>query len=271
MVSNAAREFLDLIKVYDVGYTKRRLGNSGDGGYVVLDEISRISSRLYSYGVGNEISFEQAFHSEYPRNHVRLFDHTVEDFYTNHPAFTFTKEGIGQVNRGDINTLRNHLDRFGDLEVPHKTLKLDIEWAEWDVLNSITLREPELLTTFDQILCEFHVIPVIYKDSHSPYFTGFHKHVYEQINIQLFESYKGVLANVLTQYVPFHVHINNSLPLVKIGEEKLPTLIELSLVKRSLIDTRVMTRSTDTFPINGLDFPNKSDRPDIIGYDWNRR
>ena len=53
--------FLDNFLIFDTEYTKVRVGDKKDGGYVVLDEVSNYSEKLYSYGVETNTSFESDF------------------------------------------------------------------------------------------------------------------------------------------------------------------------------------------------------------------
>jgi len=253
--------FIKSIKVYDTEFTKVRIGDEKDGGYVVLDEISKNTEVIYSYGVENNISFEENFCEKYG-TYGHLFDHTVRDLPNQSENCVFHREGIGPKKTETCDTLRNHLRIYGNPE--HKTLKMDVEWCEWDVFDKM----PDyVLSDFDQILCEFHVIPVKYKDSHSPYFTGFHECVYYGVNQKLLKKYKKVLKRLQDHYYIFHVHCNNSIPCNDFNGETIPPLIELSLVNKKLVKEPEI--STSHFPIDGLDFPNKTDRPDITDIVWN--
>ena len=252
--------FLDNILIFDTEYTKVRVGDKKDGGYVVLDEVSSYTEKLYSYGVETNTSFESDFCDRYDCNAI-LFDHTVDGPERYDDRFTFVKEGLSHVKTHDCDTLHNHLQLYGNPE--RKTLKMDIEWCEWDVFEQMP---PHVLEDFDQILCEFHVIPMNYKDAHTPYFTNFHKDVYSKVNDMLFDQYSWVLQVLQEDYYIFHVHINNSLPCNYVGCEEIPPLIELSMVNQRLVDHP--TLCCDRFPVKGLDYPNKTDRPDITHIRW---
>jgi len=253
------------IKIYDTEYTKKRLGPNKDGGYIVLDEICKKCEVLYVYGVGDDISFELDFLLLNPNAKIRLFDHTIEKPPANHESFAFLKEGICFLKKPQLNTLENHLKFYGDLDRPKKSLKIDVEWNEWDVFEQM----PDyILSQFDQIFCEFHFIPVVYDGSHSQYFTEFNKFVYSKINALLFEKYQNVLEKISKYYYIFHIHINNSLPLGVIDLETFPQLLEISFVNKSLIRTPTLIKPQ--FPIQNLDFPNKYYKKDIVDFDWNR-
>lgn len=251
------------IKIYDTEYTKKRYGLNEDGGYIVLDEICKNCNILYSYGISNDVSFELDFVSKNPKTKVRLFDHTIEKLPTNHDNFSFLKEGINFKKDLNTNTLENHLNQYDDLNKTNKILKLDVEWSEWNIFDKMN---DNILSQFDQILCEFHFIPVVYKDSHSEYFTKFHEYVYSRVNIELFEKYQGVLNKITNHYYINHIHINNSLPLNEINKFKFPSLVEISFVNKKLIKNPILTNSN--FPIKNLDYPNKSYKEDILNFNW---
>lgn len=253
--------FLNTIKIYDTEFSKVRIGDKHDGGYVVLDEVSQMCNKLYSYGVETNSSFENEFVEKYDCQ-AHLFDHTVNQAAEINSRFTFDKEGLSYEKTEDCDTLENHLGKYGD--VPHKILKMDIEWCEWDIFEKMS---DNVLKGFDQILCEFHVIPVKYLDRHSPYFTQFHQAFYNNVNQILFERYKRVLNKLQEHYYVFHVHINNSIPCNFVDGETIPPLLELSLVNKSFVKNPSLTNTK--FPVDGLDYPNKTDRPDILNIPWN--
>lgn len=254
--------FLNNILVFDTEHTKVRVGDKKDGGYVVLEEVSLETEILYSYGVEYNSSFEGEFVKRFDCDAV-LFDHTVDAPAETNERFTFVKEGLSDHKHDQFDTLNNHLTKFGDPD--RKTLKMDIEWSEWDVFEEMS---EFTLSDFDQILVELHMIPVKYKDSHSPYFTGFHQCVYEGVNNILFERYQRIIDKLQQYYYVYHVHINNSIPCNQYRGEDIPPLLELSLVNKSLVKEPRLT--TQTFPVDGLDYPNKTDRPDITHIEWNQ-
>jgi hypothetical protein len=69
-----------------------------------------------------------------------------------------------------------------------------------------------------------------------------------------------------TRFVLFHIHANNSLAVVNVGGHWFPPLLEASYVRRNLLPDVFLTKHKGQFPIEGLDYQNKSDRPDIINY-----
>ena len=268
-MKNVTSEFLfDKFRIYDVdGYTKVRLGNKGDGGYVVLDELCRKSKVLYSYGVDNDMSFEKDWHVRYPHTKIRLFDHTVDRIDTDDPTFVFKKEGACYAINGELpaKSVKRHLEENGEDYDFRKTLKFDIEWCEWSVFD-INGESIPILPLFDQVICEFHFLPILYKDSHSPYFTELNKLVYWNANAHIFERYQQTIWSFFNRFTPYHVHINNSLPLINVDGFIMPQLVEVSMINNNLVKGKKL--SVGPFPDPTLDFPNKTDRPDILNFKW---
>lgn len=247
-------KFLSLLEVYDTPFTKIRLGNEFDGGYVVLKELTEKAERLYSFGVSDDVSFELDLLKLNPSCSVRCFDHTVNGLPEEHENMIFVKQGLGTENSKDFGTLQTLTG-----QTKGSMLKLDIEWAEWEVLEAANDAD---ISDFDQIIAEFHVIPVMYRAGwHTRYFTKFHDNVYRGINDMLFEKYVGVMEKLLRHYRIFHIHANNSLfP----GEAEYPQLLELSLVNKKHVPNA--NKTATEFPVVGLDFPNKPYKPEIRFY-----
>ena len=124
--------------------------------------------------------------------------------------------------------------------------------------------EDEELLKFGQMLIEFHLVHVQTPDNLSPYFSNFYDNVYERVNQDLFGMYLGVMQRLNNWFYVFHIHANNSLPLANADGYYFPPLLELSFVRKDLVKTHKPTK--DNFPIQGLDQPNKTNRPDILDY-----
>lgn len=250
------KRFLEEIKVRDCGLTKMRLGNEGDGGYVVLKELCEKTDVLCSCGIGDDISFESDFVDRFSETYGLLFDHTINEIPTQHKNLTFYKQRIDST-----------WDSFH--EVPRNSLlKMDIEWDEWDVFSKMDL---VTLMKFNQIVCEFHIIHVEPREGFTPYFHMFHQNVFGKINDNLFDQYYQVIEKLNSFFYIFHIHANNSLPMIEVDECKFPPLLELSFVRKDVVHNISSTLPLDAgvnlnFPVLGLDFPNKLDRPDIKEY-----
>ena len=244
--------FLSEIKVYDLSITKGRLGNEGDGGYIVSMEHLALADNLYSFGIGDDVSFELDFLRMLPKAKAHLFDPTIQAPPIKHERFGFERAGIdGNLADGGLpwNTCPNSL------------LKIDAEWAEWEAL----LKMPLARLRFSQILIEFHVLHTETRSGLSPYFTRLYQSLSDRQNQQLFRLYGHVMVWMNTWYKCFHIHINNSLPMVKVDGHEFPPLLEMSFLRNDLAGTNIKP-ANGPFPVPGLDFSNKNDRPDVV--DW---
>ena len=244
---SSVKRFLDQIWVYDCGMTKIRIGNSHDGGYVALREICEKTQTVYSFGIGDDVGFELDFADRFPQAQMRLFDPGISAPPENHPSFYFSKQGALEWYEAGYSTR------------PGSLLKMDIEWAEWVFFLSITDKD---LLSFSQILVELHLVHAEPRAGLSPYFQSFYQAALGKINDRLFTMHGNVLAKINQYFYAFHIHANNSLPLISVGGYAFPPLIEMSFVRKDMVGAAQPT--AQSFPVAGLDAPNKTDRPDLL-------
>jgi len=245
------KNFLEQFKIYDCpNLTKIRIGNHGDGGYVALKELCKQTSTVYSFGIGDDVGFELDFVKQFPDiTGIKLCDPTIDLLPETHTKFTFSKEGISPG--------------YGALEnlAEDSLLKVDVEWNEWDAFQVFNEQD---LGKFSQILIEFHIVHVEPRSELTAYFKSFYQTVLERINDDLFEKYCEVLERLNEQFYIFHIHPNNSLPKIGISGYSFPPLLEVSFVRKNSVGAVYSTG--ERFPVEGLDFPNKMDRPDIVNW-----
>jgi hypothetical protein len=253
MPACSIEKLLEEIRVFDCpGLTKTRVGNPNDGGYVLLQEITECAKALYTFGVGNDVGFELDFIQKFPQvEQVHLYDPTISKLPQNDPRFTFHRLGISPA----------YYNGFGEIRPTRNLLKVDVEWNEWDAFGAFS---PEFLRRFDQIIIEFHLFHAEPKPGLSTYFQSCYQMALNRVNDELFERYRSILKKINREFYAYHIHANNSLPKSKIRWTEFPPLLEMSFVRKDLIFKAVPTE--EPFPIAGLDFPNKVDRPDIHNY-----
>ena len=247
------RNFLESVKVYDcLNLVKIRIGNSYDGGYVAYKEICEETKHVYCFGIGNDVGFELDWVKRFPNSNIELFDPLIDGIPEEHKRFTFHRYGIGGKYNAGI---------FEDVE-RNSLLKLDIEWDEWSTLLNM---EQDKLEKFSQILVEFHIIHATVDHVNlSPYFSNIYQEVINKINQDLFAMYYSVMQRLSNHYRLFHIHANNSLPMIFVNNYRFPPLLEMSFIRKDLVGTYCLTMTS--FPIIGLDYPNKTDRPDITDF-----
>ena len=244
-------DFLRSIKVVDCELTKIRVGNANDGGYVAYQELCERSKVVYSAGIGGDVGFEEDWLQRWPKTKFLLFDPNIDDLPPKHRhnGFTLHKLGLGL--------------KWKPLKkvVADSTLKMDIEWDEY---GAFQVMEDEELQKFSQMLVEFHIVHAETPENLSPYFSQFYDNVYSHVNQDLFAMYLGVMQRLSNWFHIFHIHANNSLPLVNVEGYIFPPLLEVSFVRKNLV--KKVTPTKANFPIAGLDQPNKTNRPDLL--DW---
>jgi len=228
--------YLKLIAVLVPGkafnYEKRRFGSVNDGGYVMLDHMENVAA-AYSLGIGQNVSWDYEIAEQ--NIPVFQFDDTIKNPPYIHPLFRFfpTRIGGGDDEPQNIISIGGIIKKFGhggkDL-----ILKMDIEGAEWEVLEKI---EPEVLAQFRQIVCEFHG------------FTTF------LLDETWMNRATRALANVTRFHRVIHVHANNVVPPVLADNTVLAEILEVTLVRTKSYET------TDTFEM----FPGEHDSPNIRG------
>lgn len=245
----AVRKFLEEVKIWDCGVTKGRLGNNSDGGYVVAMENLALANDLYSFGIGNDVGFELDFLRIFPRARANLFDPTIQALPSAHDRFVFQP---GEIDaKAPDGGLPTNI-------APNSILKMDVEWAEWEALLEMPLHQ----LGFSQVIIEFHILHMEPRSGLTPYFNKVYQALADRQNRGLFELYDRSMIWINTWYRCFHIHANNSLPMVEVGGYKFPPLLEMSFLRNDLAGSGIGP-AIGPFPEPGLDFPNKVDRPDV--------
>lgn len=212
-----------------------RIGNTnGDGGYVMIDDFD-INMRAYSFGIGNDVSWDMDIANR--KIKVFMYDHTIYQLPQVHQLFQFNRLGIGSGN--NCFSLEEFLEKNNDLENYNLILKMDIEGAEWDVLNSTS---PELLKHFRQITLELHdVCRWEYKE----------------------KILNGLCKLNLTHQTVW-LHGNNANRAECAGGILMPNLLEVTFARR---DAYLFESESCIFPMP-LDVPNLGGRRDFALGNW---
>ncbi|AYV83488.1 MAG: hypothetical protein Hyperionvirus7_59 [Hyperionvirus sp.] len=231
------KKYLRLLRqlvVYDISdYRKIRLGNDHDGGYIVIYHLSDIE-KIYSYGVGDNISFEKDLF-ERCQCPVYLYDPTVEIHQLPNQNFIFKKEGVYDKKTDDMDTLWSHIKQNNDETNNHLFLKMDIENAEWCVIQEVA---ENILSLFEQIVIEIHWLDRI-----------------ESVDLKI-----AVLKKINKYFYLVHAHANNYVEVVIINGLKIPRVIELTFIRKDLVQN--VNISTQKFPTL-LDSVNDPSKPEI--------
>jgi len=234
----------NLLKVYTSPLPKTRYGNNQDGGYVGVKTPTDI---LLSGGIGTDISFELDFvkvndvnaicaDSIFYNGNNRFID--LEDFINNNEfkndlyisKLQFVNKLVGKDENDKSTNYHNFLQQFSDI-----TLKLDIEGAEFDYINSLSNKQ---LNKINQIFLEVHWLDKLNDFS-----------FFEKLN---------------QNHILIHAHGNNCGPgdrLFRVGELKIPKVLEVTYLHKKFFSGEYKLNS-EPLP-SPLDFPNGPNKPDL--------
>jgi hypothetical protein len=217
-----------------------RIGAGNDGGYVMLDALAAPHvAAAYSCGVGDDVSWDLDVASH--GIDVWLFDHTVPRLPAEHPRFRFARTGLtGRVAAPRCRTLGQLIAANGHEGRRDLILKMDIEGAEWDVLDETATAT---LEQFQQIVVEFHDVAKV-------------------LDPVLRKPLVAVLEKLNRTHQVVHVHGNGCDVPVWIGDLVLPQVTEVTYVRRRDFEGRFVPH-TGTFPTE-LDRPNRPGFPDVF-------
>jgi hypothetical protein len=237
---------INLLRLYDPILQKVRIGNFWDGGYVVASQSLCRSSALFSYGVGNDISFEKSYVDATGRM-AYCFDHSIEGvaIEDNYKAnLIYTKEGLSGVKAENMN---NFLEHYKERNASDRVLfKCDIEGAEYEFILNTDIAEMSKITT--GLIFEFH-------------------HLSDPVSR---EKFFQSMAKLNEHYLLCHVHGNNyannfvyeeALPNNYIKLYSIPNVIEFTFINKDLVPyTKVDNK---VYPCSYLDRKNDLSRNEL--------
>lgn len=221
------RGILDKLRPLKFNGSLARFGPNWDGGYMLPKDVHQVDV-VFSPGVSSSSTFELAFASlGIP---CFLADASVDGPLQNHELFNFQKKFLGSSEASNIITLESWvIDNFPNMT--KGLLQMDIEGAEWEVLESAN---PGTLAKFKIIVVELHNLHRLWKDD---------------FRIRATEVFRKLSMS----HFPAHLQVNNfSLP-VRLSESlTLPSSIELTFLRNA-----DYIRAQDFAPLpHALDLPN---------------
>lgn len=219
-----------------VGFQKKRFGSANDGGYVLLDDFEGVDAAL-SLGIERNIDWDCAVADRGLR--VYQFDHTVDAPAPDDPRMIFSRTMIAPEAAEGAETLESIVFRLDKGHVrPNLMLKMDIECAEWPVLEATSL---DAISRFSQITCELH-------------------HFMMFAHLEWRQTFFRGLRKLSKFYAPVHIHANNYAGWVPIAGIAVPAVLEVTFANRSIypFDT-----TDELFP-GSLDAPCDPTRADMF-------
>lgn len=221
--------FLQLSSLANENLKLKRYGSLFDGGYFLQSDLNK-SDYLISLGVGSDISFDADLSNTIKG--IDLYDHTVSKLPIEIENSRFFKEEIGYSENKNQTTLEKCQERLG--EETATLLKIDIEGAEWDLLNKCNSLE-----NFKQVVVEFH-------DLHNI------------SNLDFYTRACFALEKLRETHIPVFIKANNYGNYRIIGNCPLPDVIEVTYLNFNEYEFLPIKNSQ-----NGLGNPNAPHLPDI--------
>lgn len=216
-----------------------RMGPSGDGGYLVPDDLDGIGA-CFSPGVSTEAGFE--LDCAELGMQVFLADASVDQPPSSHENFEFRKNFIGANTYADFVTLAQWVRESDCLSSQDLLLQMDIEGAEYEALLATPT---DLLRRFRIMVIEFHDLDQLW-------------------NRRFFSIAEAVFKKLLDTHVCVHLHPNNYYPLFEFEELAIPPLLEITLVRR---DRCPVNMGRAVLP-HSLDVDNTSNPPVELPRYW---
>jgi hypothetical protein len=225
-----------------------RYGDTYDGGYIFNPDLINRSTDVYSYGVGPDesfITFDR--HMSRLGKKVFMYDASTDGaWFAGDPNFIFKKEYVNSRN------ILDHINNNGHQHNTDMVLKMDIEGNEFETLLNC---DESVFSHFSQIGLEVHDV------------VNAHNEKENIINVDdenlRWENKINLFSRLNQYYYLVHIHANNnSLGIV----DGIADVLELTYIRKDCMQ-QSPARSYLACPINGLDYRNSHDRPEIT-MDW---
>ncbi len=185
-----------------------RLGDFGDGGYLVPDDLRGIAA-CYSPGVSEQASFEM----DMAKRGIPSFmaDASVARPPVDVPGAHFVRKFLGDKDKGEVMTLASWVAATDPDPAADLLLQMDIEGAEYATLAAAPR---DLLRRFRMIVIEWHHLPSVLT---KPRFM---------------RPALAAMEKLQEDFVTVHLHPNNVSGSVEIDGEAIPRVVEATLLRR---------------------------------------
>jgi len=210
----------------------KHFGADEDGGYFLAFPFNK-SSEVVSVGLGDNLSFD--FDISPYVNRIHMWDHTITPPGEIPLNSKYYSKGLGCKTSGDFISLKEMFDNLD--QESRIILKIDIEGAEWEVLDSLNRNA---LDRIDQMVIEFH---------------GLFEIVRNQIK---FQSALKSLRFLSRDFYTINVNVNNWGNVQVLHGLTFPDVIEVSYLRKDL------NFEGDHGKISLKGFPNNPKQPRLL-------
>lgn len=216
-----------------------RIGGKGDGGYLIPDDLQGIEY-CFSPGVNTVCDFEN--HLANLRIKSFLADYSVDAPPTRRAEFTFDRKFLGASDHDNFFTLATWKDKYLSNYAGDLILQMDIEGCEYEAI----------LSTPDNLLNQFRIMAIEFH---------FLQKLFEPFVFKLFSS---SFEKILQHFYVSHIHPNNALDSVRIGDLEVPPIMEFTFINKRRVSS---TSPQIAFP-HKLDADNTNRQPIALPRCW---
>ena len=241
-----------------------RIGDKGDGGYIVPRSSFKNINCIISFGLGDNFSFEEHARKLNRKLNIVIYDHTINfsffffkiyksikrifyfksNFFNIYNKisiliryFFLKKKYIVHIKKKITNNPKNANEVnpgliFSEYNKKKILLKVDIEGDEYKILSFLE----NYKNLIHILIIEFHNIDK--------------KRIIFKKNVIFIKNFFNIV----------HIHGNNSAPLCRDG---LPSVLELTFVNKKIYKLN-KKKYLSNFPLKNLDFPNFNLKKDFF-------
>jgi hypothetical protein len=224
---------IENLKIYDVG-EKVRLGCLSDGGYVIPKIALKNCDYLFSYGIGDNISFDEDY-VLLTNGIAHCYDHTIDySFFEKNSNIIFYNEGLSGKKTENTN---NFLAHYRFLKLTKKVLlKIDVEGAEYEFFENTDLYE--FSNIVNCITIEFHNL--------------------QDDNVR--NLFFKIIKKLNIYFYICHLHGNSDNEFFQLNGFDFPKLLEITFINKKI--TTLVKIDKNKYPSN-LDFPNSNNGQEL--------
>jgi hypothetical protein len=204
-------EAIDLLRPSATGHPLIRLGGSGDGGYLIPDDLQGVTA-CFSPGVGPVAQFELDLAQIHALPSF-MADASVEAPPASHPLMSFDPLFVGAKTVGNTVRLDDWIARKPRAASGDLMLQMDIEGAEYDVLGATPA---ETLRRFRIMTIEFHGLRKLFIARH-------------------LRSLTRIFRALSNDFVVAHLHPNNCCAIEERGDNIIPSVLEVTFLRRDRV------------------------------------
>ena len=226
---------LDFLQPLDVELV--RLGTNSDGGYVIPKLALQESTAVFSLGLGDDWSFEEAWANTKQQDLIYVYDGEIDYNLWTPLHFELYRQFFG----------------YRATHIAHNVSRMPGDWSFEQAIAPLT--GFRLFAKIDIEGCEYQIIEEINNAANT--ITGM---VIEFHGTTGRQAFCNAVQALQEKFDIVHIHGNNSSPL---SYDQFPEVIEISFLNKNLCSTT--TKRTDVY-IPGVDFPNNSGADEYMLY-----